>query len=354
MKLARLLAAVLLLTAGAVAARAAGDTGTYEILDYRVMLTPHANGKVDIAYAQRWRVTGGHIPWITVGLPNENFAVMRWGDAARSISPANYPGWSGVRIDLDRDYQSGQTFAITFSVSQDKLFYAKGEDYRLDFTPGWYDRARIDSLEVRLRSFAKTETIIANPQPASISGDELLWTKAGLREGERFSVSISFPKSAAPGALPQSSLRSSGGAPKPRGTPVSGEYLGAMIGSIILLLLIIYGIYGYLRNVLSGNYSGGGIFYGGGPGSGRGGGGGHPRHTGGGGGFGGSGFSCVCACACVSCACACACAGGGGAGCSRKREHRCASCGESILLRSPDDGELRRTWGSNGQVVGDR
>ncbi len=328
MKLARLLAALLLLTAGAVAVRAAGDTGTYEILDYRVMLTPHADGKVDIAYAQRWRVTGGHIPWITVGLPNENFAVMRWGDAARSISPANYPGWSGVRIDLDRDYRSGQTFVISFSVSQDKLFYAKDEDYHLDFTPGWYDRARIDSLEVRLKSFAKTETITADPQPTSISGDELVWTTSGLRAGERFPISISFPKSAGPGQIPEGNLRDTAG-----GEP--GGQSGSLAGLIVIALFV--GLYlAYLAFTFymawrsrwgrRGRYSGGSIFWGGSPGRGRGGGGGHPRHTGGGGGFGGSGFSCVCACACVSCACACACAGGGGAGCSRKREHRCVGC----------------------------
>jgi hypothetical protein len=337
-KLARLLTAIVLLALGAAAAQAAGDTGTYEILDYRVMLTPHADGKVDLSYAQRWRVTGGHIPWITVGLPNANFAIMNWGDAVRSISPANQGDWSGVRIDLDRDYQSGQAFAITFSVSQDKLFYAKDENYRLDFTPGWYDRARIESLQVRLKSFARTETITASPQPDSIAGDELVWTKAGLSEGERFSISISFPKSAAPAAIPEGSLRGSEEPPEPEGAPSAGGPPASMVGPIIIAIVIVavivYLVHLLLRGGFGGSYSGGNIFWGGGyPDWGKDDGGGHPRRTGGGGGFGGSGFSCVCACACVSCACACACAGGGGAGCSRKVNHRCAACEESRSRR---------------------
>jgi hypothetical protein len=352
-KLARLLVALLLLAVGAAAAQAAGDTGTYEIVDYRAALTPHADGKVGIDYSQQWRVTGGHIPWITVGLPNASFAVMDWGGAARSISPANRGDWSGVRIDLDHDYQSGQTFAVSFSVSQDKLFYAKDENYRLDFTPGWYDRARIDALEVRLKSFAKTETITANPQPDSISGDELIWTKAGLGEGERFPISISFPKAAAPGALPEGSLRQGEGA-GPEGVLPAGGPPGSMVVPIIIAILIfvliIYFISRFLRGAFAGGYSGGDIFYGGYPDWGRDGDRGHPRRTGGGGGFGGSGLSCVCACACVSCACACACAGGGGAGCSRKAEHRCVVCeGRGGTTESRESKAE-----SEGQVVGGR
>jgi len=317
MKTARLLL-VVWLSLAALPALSSADTGTYRIQQYRVHLTPHADGRVEIDYDQRWLVTGGHIPWVTVGLPNDDFEINTPGKAAKSVQPASEGGWSGVRIDLDRDYQPGQTFEISFSVSQSRLFYAEGGNYKLDFTPGWYDRAAIDSLEIGLKSFARPETVTADPQPTSVSDDEFTWTKTGLGAGERFSISVSFPQTAIPSAIPDSSLRGAGGS---ENAPSSGESSGWDLVSIIIGILIFSFIIYSIDRALRGGYSGGGIFYGGGSSSG-----GRGRTPGGGGGFGGAGFSCVCACACVGCACACACAGGGGAGCSRKARHLCPAC----------------------------
>jgi len=314
---------LILLSLAALPVLASADTGTYRIQQYRVHLTPHSDGKVDIAYYQKWLVTGGHIPWVAVGLPNDNFEITTSGKAVKDIRSANEGGWSGVRIDLDRDYQPGQTFEISFSVSQNKLFYAEGDNYKLDFTPGWYDQAAIDSLEIAVKSFTKPETVTADPPPTATSEDELSWVRSGLREGERFSISISFPQAALSNAMPEDSLR---GAGESASAPSSGESSGDVAVSIIVGLLILALVIFIIYQSLRGGYSGGGIFYGGGRGSG--GGGGSGRSTGGGGGFGGSGFSCVCACACVGCACACACAGGGGAGCSRKVRHLCPACRE--------------------------
>jgi hypothetical protein len=315
MRTARLLIVALLCLA---ALSALADTGTYEILNYQVTLTPHSDGKVDIDCYQKWRVTGGSIPWITVGLPNSNFAITTSGLAVSSIHPQNEGGWSGVRIELDRDYRPGDQFEISFSVSQSKLFYADATNYRLDYWPGWYDRAAIQALTIRLKSFAKTESITSDPAPTSRSETELVWSGMNLDPGERFAIHVSFPKATLPQAIPEQALHSEGERPEAGG---SGYDAGSIAIAIFLILAFIGLI--YLR-VTAGGYSGGGIWYGGGGGEGRGGGG---RRTGGGGGFGGGGFSCVCACACVGCACACACAGGGGAGCARKHErHRCPQC----------------------------
>jgi hypothetical protein len=297
------------------------DTGTYEILDYRVALTPHSDGKVAIDYYQKWRVTGGHIPWITVGLPNGNFEITKSGLAAASISPQSEGGWDGVRIDLARDYQPGETFEISFSVSQSQLFYADDKNYGLDFSPGWYDHAVTDSLTIRLKVFVNPESITAEPGPTSKSDQELVWSGMRLGKGERFTIHISFPKATLPQALPEGQLRNEEEKQYPGGGGVSPYVLG--IGLIVAALFIFFVVLRWLGVWYLGNYSGGGLWYGGSGGGGAGGG----RETGGGGGFGGSGFSCVCACACVSCACACACAGGGGAGCGRKHlRHTCPKC----------------------------
>jgi hypothetical protein len=299
----------------AVGRSAAGDTGTYRILDYRVELTPHSDGTVAIQYYQKWLVTGGHIPWITVGTPNGNFTITGYGGAVGRIASAGEGGWSGVRLDLDRDYRPGQTFDVSFALVQRGLFYAEGNNYRLDFTPGWYDRAVTDTLRLSVRFFASLETVTATPRPSLVSGDEMAWNRHGLGEGARFTIRVSFPVALFPDGITRRNLEHAAG--------TGASKLPAIIGLAIFMLtafMIIMALLSSRRR-----YSGGRIFYGGIFGGRSGGGGsGGGRSTGGGGGFGGASMSC--ACACVSCACACACAGGGGAGCSRKQEHRCPAC----------------------------
>jgi uncharacterized membrane protein YgcG len=289
------------------------DTGTYSILDYRVSLTPRPDGKVDIGYYMKWRVLTGHIPWITVGLPNENFALKEHGLNARSVKPANEGSWSGVRIDLDRDYPPNQEFEVSFSIVQNRLFYADEKDYRLDFTPGWYDRAFTQKLAVSVRFFADMKTVKADPSPTRTEGETMVWERNRLGKGKRFSISVSFPKKAFPKEIAEDNLK---------------EEVG--IGAVLIIVVLVVGLgVLFVAAVLlfsegsddGDGYSSGGIYFGSSAGSGGG-----FRSSGGGGGFGGRSSSC--ACACVSCACACACAGGGGAGCSRKAEHSCPSCSQ--------------------------
>lgn len=295
----------------------AGDTGTYRILSYKVGLTPRSDGTVTIDYYQKWFVTGGHIPWITVGTPNSNFAIASSRGAVTRIASASGGGWSGVRIDLDRDYTHGQTFEVGFSIVQRGLFYASEGSYKLDFTPGWYDRAATDTLRVGVKFFADLKTVTGNPPPSFVSDDVMTWEKYGLAPGERFTIQVSFPVGLFPSGITKKNLK--GGA----GDSLSGaKGVFVFMFVAVIVIIILLAMFSTKRR-----YSGGNIFYGGVPGGriGRGSS-GSRRSSGGGGGFGGAGISC--ACACVSCACACACAGGGGAGCSRKLEHTCPVCGE--------------------------
>jgi hypothetical protein len=310
-------------------AAASGDTGTYKILDYTVKLTPKSDGAVEISYYQRWLVTGGHIPWITVGTPNSDFQIVsgKFSGAVSRIRADSSGDWSGVHIDLDDYYRPNETFEVGFTIVQNRLFHADKDSYRLDFTPGWYDRAETVRLSLEVFFFAKLDTVTAKPRPTRIAGQSMVWEKSGLRPGERFQISVSFPKALFPKEIGKGQLRS--------GPPVGAAIVIVvlLLGGFTVLAIIIVRAAVLARSTYG---SGGGIFYGGregalGPGSrlGRGSGLG-PGHisTGGGGGFGGAASSCVCACACAGCACACACAGGGGAGCDRKLTHTCPLCRE--------------------------
>ena len=173
----------------------AGDTGTYKIADYKVKLTPKSDGKVEIEYYQKWEVTGGHIPWITVGLPNDNFEIVKDKSkgAIKSIKVDSSGSWSGVRIDLDKDYKPGQLFEVWFAVSQRRLFYADKDNYKLDFTPGWYDNAETGHLSIEVFFFAKLETIKADPKADKTEGQSLIWERTNLGKGRKFNISVSFP-----------------------------------------------------------------------------------------------------------------------------------------------------------------
>jgi hypothetical protein len=300
-----------LLLFGSISNITIADTGTYTILDYSVKLTPHSDGTVEIEYYQKWLVTGGHIPWITIGTANSNYRIDQSKNRGniRSIYAYNSSRWSGVRIDLDKDYLPDETFEVRFTLIQSKLFYADKENYKLDFTPGWYDRAITEKLTVVMHIFAPIDKVKVSPENARIEGEEIIWEVANLGRGGRFSVSVSFPKSFMPEA--------STSALKSRRTSRGSAGLFVFIVMFILIGTLV----AIVAGIRAGGYGGGGSLFAAGSGSRSG------RSTGGGGGFGGRSSSCACACA--SCACACACAGGGGAGCSKKTSHSCPICSEA-------------------------
>src|SRR4030043_443046 len=111
-----LIAAVFLITLTLLPVPIYADTGTYEILNYTVELTPSSDGSVNMTYYQEWLCTGGHIPWVTVGTANGNFDITGSGDNVASARDTSSGGWYGVYLTLDEDYTSGETFTVSFSI----------------------------------------------------------------------------------------------------------------------------------------------------------------------------------------------------------------------------------------------
>jgi hypothetical protein len=296
------------------------DTGTYTILDYSVKLTPHSDGTVEIEYYQKWMVTGGHIPWITIGTANRNYQIDQSKNKGniRSVYSYNSSGWSGVRIDLDKDYLPDETFEVGFTLIQSKLFYADKETYKLDFTPGWYDNAITERLMISIYLFAPIDHVKAYPDSMRIEGQEVIWEKYNLGKGAKYAVSISFPKTYMP-LVQTGTLK----VKKKSSTKILGR-LKFLIVFIPILSIVLLGfiinivratIRGIKYNKRRGLYFSASSFKS------------ALKSSSGGGGFGGRSSSCACACA--SCACACACAGGGGAGCSKKINHSCPVCSDN-------------------------
>ena len=171
---------------------AAADTATYQISNYVVTLEPQSSGQVRMTYQQEWKVLSGHIPWITVGLANSNYTVDSYSEAAARVSAANSGGFTGVRVDLDKDYQPGESFKVQFVVLQSNLLerLTSEKKWRIDFTPGWYDNAVTDHLQINLVSPINTEAYsLLNPQPVT-NGNTFTWEKSNVPRGGRFNIKV--------------------------------------------------------------------------------------------------------------------------------------------------------------------
>jgi hypothetical protein len=169
------------------------DTGTYRIPNYAVTLEPQSDGRVKITYDQTWQVLSGNIPWITVGLPNSKFSVFDFSGAAARVSANNSGSFQGVRIDLDNTYLAGQSFSLKFSVLQSNILERLPSDqsWRINFTPGWYDRAVIDNMQVTLVSPVDTSTYFSiAPAPLSSQNRTIVWQRSPLAPGDRFDITF--------------------------------------------------------------------------------------------------------------------------------------------------------------------
>jgi hypothetical protein len=345
---------------------AGADTGTYQISDYVITLEPQSDGQVRITVEQQWQVLSGDIPWVTVGLPNENFSIENYGGAVSKVSSSNGNGFFGVRVDLDKDYKPGQSFEIRFTVLQGNLLERLTSDkkWRISYTPGWYDRASIDHLQINLVSPVDYQTYTSvSPMPSSVNNNVITWERLNLSPGSQFNITVeSTDGSFLSASVPTGSSQGNG----------LGIWFYVIVAVILIVGFLVFwgirknrqfidarnkesvrsieeemaadkkkreeiekGFEGYVekKNIepdAQGRY--------------------YDRS------YGdyitpaiwagviasqfnrqqtpqpGSGFRTGCvSCACVSCACACACAcaGGGAAGCSRKSLHECRTC--SIL-----------------------
>jgi hypothetical protein len=169
------------------------DTGTYRITSYFVTLEPQSDGQVKITYDQTWQVTGGNIPWITVGLPNRNFSILKFSGAAASAGAENSSGFTGIRIDLDKKYLAGESFRVQFSILQNNLLerLTSEKEWQIVFTPGWYDRTGIDKMQITLISPVDVASYNFSPAPKTSQDRVIIWEKSELSSGQRFNVVIS-------------------------------------------------------------------------------------------------------------------------------------------------------------------
>ena len=215
------------------------DTGTYKIDTYTVTLTPQSDGSVDISYYQQWTVLSGNIPWITVGLPNTSYTITSSGDNVSNIRDDSGSGWDGVYIGLDRTYYANQSFIVSFTVNERGLLTESTGSWGINFTPGWYDNAVIDKMDINLDSPINPSEYTFNPPPTNITGNTVTWEKTNLAGGYQFNVSFSSTDGSfiLAGAIPsQTTNTTSSTSSNPAGGLIS---LAIIIFFVFILVIVI-------------------------------------------------------------------------------------------------------------------
>lgn len=265
-----------------------------EIQNYEVEVTPLPKGAVEITYRYDWKVLNdtseGPLEWVKLGMANYDYGLVEYGGA---ITGRHYgiDSFSGdgpyACFDLNRAYYKGETASFWFTVTQSSLMCHNPDNESqpfFDFTPGWFDQIAVKHYKFIWNNPADPVSHNADRE----MGSSLIW-EGTLSPGKKRNMRVTYNISDfdSPHLVNWSEPFSNGGG-------------SGIDGSVIFIILIATGYFGYQIAWGKDSY-----------GNGRGYGGGYHgyHHRGGGGG---------CACACAGCACACACAGGGRAGCSQK------------------------------------
>lgn len=250
------------------------------------------DGSMYITYEIDWKVldstSEGPLSWVKIGIPNqyaEEFEAL-----SDSIKKIGYYGSGGdyARLDLNREYEAGETVNMKFSIHQHRMYEEESESYIYQFTPGWFDDISIKELKI----FWAYDKGIEAPALLLDRNEGYVGTYYNLEPKERVSVTAAYPKelyqfrddynktSVSVGKIILTALAAASGG------------LGLMIYAAVLYIRRNRGT---IKDSYEKNRGLGSVYM-------------HSGH-------GRSGRSHGSGCAC---ACACACAGGGRAGCSRK------------------------------------
>ena len=320
------------------------------INDYSVDIQPNTDdGSLNITVSLTWTALES-LPYgqeLKIGIPNGS--IREETALTDNIERLEYDN-SFMYVYLDRAYDDGETFTFAYSWVQEYMYTLDGNTVSYDYTPGWFDEAKIGKMTLLWRD--PTGLTGDFSDTSSASGDVtredglLAITDAGLDYGETMNVRVRY--AGWPTVLDQAYSADN--------MPVDYvDYddwydededtgMAALFLTLIITIFIVGAVVWILRELGDGYAPGFGtryvfvnhLWYPAGPdgrprpgsvgmphkprprSSSRSSFGGGSRGGGfSGGGFGGGGGHCACASSCA-CACACACAGGGRAGCSAK------------------------------------
>lgn len=259
-----------------------------EILNYTITVDVRKDGTLDIKYHIQWKVldstTEGPLEWVKIGIPNKHVdEIQALSGNIRNIKYYSDDG-NFVRIDFKNSYKANAVLDIDFSIHQSYMYTidSGASTINYNFTPGWFDEIRVDSIKILWNS----ENVKSSDCEAT-EGNYLVWSSS-LKAGERKTVNVSYNRS---------TLSVDENMQFYEDNTNIRKIITDLVIIFLIIGLLIFSVVRMSKSRYKGGFGRRNYFFG-------------PR-----GGFGGGRCACVRSCAC---ACACACAGGGRAGCSAK------------------------------------
>lgn len=171
---------------------------TDEIINYDIVVDVNDDATLTIKYHVDWEVlesdSAGALTWVQVGIPNSH--TVSYTPLSDNISRMSITSSGGyfARIDFDRSYYKDDIASFDFEIVQDYMYQvdklSEGETV-YDFTPGWFDDIKVDTISIRWNSDKATEW-----SPFCAIEDGYCYWVSSLSAGERFSVSVTYPNDA--------------------------------------------------------------------------------------------------------------------------------------------------------------
>ena len=343
-----------------------------EIVNYDIIVEPNVDdGSLHFTVSFDWKALEAlpHGQELKVGIPNGSVReVQALTDNIESLDNDNSYMW----IYLDRAYAAGETFHFAYSWVQEYMYTLDengGVSY--DYTPGWFDEARVDHMTVTWVKPAGVDGTMSYDadQPSRWTDSVGTFTGTDLPHGAKIHLTVTYPSWPAELSWENSSNNAPDDWGGYHGGSDSYDDAGDRVVTFLFITIFILVIcISIVKAARRDGYAGGfgthyvfvnNLWYPAGPDgkpkpgsvgtahkpkppashSSSGGGFGGGKH---GGGFGGGGFGggshCACASSCA-CACACACAGGGRAGCSAKNLYGAIRLDEEMSRRLEERGQ---------------
>lgn len=157
------------------------------IESYDVDVTPDTqDGSLRIQVTLEWTVLAeGPVSWVKIGVPNGS--IREETALTDNIDRLSFDN-SYMYVYFDRDYNDGETFRFSYSWVQEYMYALEGDTVSYDYTPGWFDEARVGQMTLTWHDPAGVDGAGSDGQTG---GDHVL-AQTDLAHGQQMSFTVHY------------------------------------------------------------------------------------------------------------------------------------------------------------------
>jgi len=213
------------------AIRAAGAEALDEILLYDITVDVNQDGTLYMVYHIDWKVLNsddGGVSWVHIGIPNNRCSSYYGLTSNVTDVTMENNGGSVLRITFDREYMKNEVISFEFALVQDYMYEMNGVrdgETHYEFTPGWFNDIKVDSLVIGWNS-----TGALSASPANHQADGCFFWATSLEPGETYTVSVDYPNDAFGFDASKSIIN---GSEEEHSSPLTGLILTAVFGLVV-------------------------------------------------------------------------------------------------------------------------